>query len=225
MQTGNIDFIYKNKLDKACFQHDMAYGKSKDLAKITESDKVLKDKTFKIASDTKYDGYQKGLASMVYNFFDKKSSSGSGAATEPNYQLANEFYNNLFKRFWKINNIVIYSTYNEEKAVVAERFIRTLKNKLFQHMIAVSKNVYFDVLDDIANNYKTTVYRSIKMKPIDLASDSYDKHNEDLMKEIPNLKLVIMAEFQNTRTFLLQDTLQIGQNKLLLLVKLKRQLH
>ena len=66
MQTGNTDFIYRNELDKACFKHDMAYDKSKDLAKRTQSDKVLRDKTFKIASDSKYDGYQRGLASMVY---------------------------------------------------------------------------------------------------------------------------------------------------------------
>ena len=65
MQTGNTDFIYKNELDKACFQHDMTYGKSKDLVRRTQSDKVLKDKTFKIASDPKYDDYQRGLASMV----------------------------------------------------------------------------------------------------------------------------------------------------------------
>ena len=82
MQTGNTDFIYKNELDKACLQH-MAYGKSKDLLKRTQSDKVLKDKAFKIASDSKYDGHQRGLASMVYKFFDKKSS-GSGIANEPN---------------------------------------------------------------------------------------------------------------------------------------------
>ena len=72
MQTGNIDFIYRNELDKACFQHDLAYGKSKDLAKRAQSDKVLRDKAFKIASGQKYDGYQRGLASMVYKFFDKK---------------------------------------------------------------------------------------------------------------------------------------------------------
>ena len=88
MQTGNTNFIYKHQLDKACFQHDMAYGKSKDLAKRTRSDKVLRDKTFKIASDPKYDGYQRGLASMVCNIFDKKSS-GNGVA-EPHYQLANK---------------------------------------------------------------------------------------------------------------------------------------
>ena len=69
MKTGNTDTIYRNELDKACFQHDMTYGKSKDLVKRTQSDKVLKDKAFKIASNPKYDGYQRGLASMVYNSF------------------------------------------------------------------------------------------------------------------------------------------------------------
>ena len=64
VQTGNKDFIYNNELDKACFQHDMAYGKSKDLAKRTQSDKVLRDKRFKISSDPKYDSYQRGPASM-----------------------------------------------------------------------------------------------------------------------------------------------------------------
>ena len=56
MQTGTTDFIYKNELDKVYFQHDMAYGKSKDLVKRIQSDKVLKDKAFKIASDSKHDG-------------------------------------------------------------------------------------------------------------------------------------------------------------------------
>ena len=72
MQTGNTDFIYKNELDKACFQHDMAYGKSKVLAKRTRSEKVFTNKAFRIANDPKYDGYQRGLASMVYKIFDKK---------------------------------------------------------------------------------------------------------------------------------------------------------
>ena len=75
MQTGNTNFIYKNELDKACFQHDMVYGKSKDLVKRTQSDKILRDKVFKIASDPKCDCYQRRLASMVYKFFDKKSAS------------------------------------------------------------------------------------------------------------------------------------------------------
>ena len=81
METGNTDFTYRNELDKACFQHDIAYGKIKDLAKRTQPDKVLRDKAFKIANNPKYYGYQKGLASIVYKFFDKKSS-GSCIANE-----------------------------------------------------------------------------------------------------------------------------------------------
>ena len=77
MQTGNTNFIHRNELDKACFQHDMAYGISKDLVRRTQSDKVLKDKAFKIADNPNYDVYQRGLASMVYKFFDK-NSKGSG---------------------------------------------------------------------------------------------------------------------------------------------------
>ena len=98
MQTWNTNFIYKNELDKACFQHNIAYGKSKDFVKRTQSGKVLKDKAFKIASNPKYDGYQRGLASMVYKFFDKKSS-GSGIANEPNYQLANELHKPIIRKF------------------------------------------------------------------------------------------------------------------------------
>ena len=71
MQTGNTDYIYKNNLDKVCFQHDMAYGKYKDLNKITQLDKVLRIKAFEIASNPKYNGYQRGLASVVYKFLDK----------------------------------------------------------------------------------------------------------------------------------------------------------
>ena len=104
MQTGNTNFIYRNEFDMACFQHDMAYGKSKDLAERAQSEKVLRDKAFRIASDPKYDGYQRGLASMVYKFFDKKSaslnkSSGSGIANEPNYQLANELHKPIIRKF------------------------------------------------------------------------------------------------------------------------------
>ena len=98
MQTGNTNFIHRNKLYKACSQHDMAYGKSKDLVKITQSDKVLKDQTFKIASNPKCDGYQRGLVSMVYKFFDKKSK-GSEIANESNYQLANELHKTIIRKF------------------------------------------------------------------------------------------------------------------------------
>ena len=86
-ETGDTNYIYKSELDKACFEHNMAYGDFKDLKRRTFSDKVLRDKAFNIAKNSKYDGYQRGLASMVYRFFGKKSASlsdksvsGSGVA-------------------------------------------------------------------------------------------------------------------------------------------------
>ena len=79
----------------------------------------------------------------------------------------------------------MYSTYNEGKSFVAERFIRALKNKILKHMTAVSKNVYFEVLDNIADKYNNTVHRSIKMKPINVTSDSYAEYNEDSNEKDP----------------------------------------
>ena len=108
----------------------------------------------------------------IVNAFQKIISKGR----KPNkiwVDQGGEFYNNLFKRFLKINNIEMYSTYNEGKSVVAERFIRTLKNKIFKHITAISKNVYFDVLDDIVNKYNNTVHKTIKIKLVDVTSYSY----------------------------------------------------
>ena len=78
----------------------MAYGKSKDLLRRTQSDKILRNKAFKIASDPKYDGYQRGLAPMVYKFLDKKSS-GSGIINEAIYQLADELHKSIIRKFKK----------------------------------------------------------------------------------------------------------------------------
>ena len=107
-QTGDSRYIYKNELDKAFFQHDMAYGDFKDLEKRTAADKVLRDKAFNIAKDPKYDGYQRGLASMVYKFFDKKTK-GSGVTTLSNEsaikstpqieQLTDELHKPIIRKF------------------------------------------------------------------------------------------------------------------------------
>ena len=276
MQIGDTNYVYKNELDKACFQHDLAYGKYKDLEKRPQSDKVLKDKAFEIANNPKYNGCQRGLASMVYKFFDKKSK-GTGIKNEikQNQQSANElhepiirkfkkrkvyssfkdniwgvdladmqlickynkgighllcvidlfsknvvtlkdkkgativnvfqsildnserkpnkiwidhkyeFYNTHFKKWLKDNNIEMYSTHNEGKSVVAERFIRTLKNKIYKHMTATSKNVCFDVLDDIVDEYNNRYHKTIKMKPIDVKNDSFAEYNEESNENDP----------------------------------------
>ena len=100
-----------------------------------------------------------------------------------------EFYNNLFKRFLQYNNIEMYSTVNKGKSVVAKKFIRTLKKKPFKHMTAVSKNVYFDVLDDIVNKRNNTVHRVIKIKPVDVTSDFYAEYDEDSHEKDPKSKV------------------------------------
>ena len=82
----------------------------------------------------------------------------------------------------------MYSAYHEGKSAVAERVIRTLKNKIFKCMTAVSKNYYFDVLDDIVNRYNNTVHGTIKMKPIEVTSDSYTEYNEDSNVTKPKFK-------------------------------------
>ena len=199
----------------------MAYGKSKALAKRTQSGKFSRDKAFKIASDPKYDGYQRGLPSMVYTFFDKKSS-GSGAATDPTYQLANELhmqiiikykrrkvYSSFRENIWVVDlaDMQSLSKYNKEikyllcaidffskyalvvplkhkrRISIVNVFQKILSkhkpnkiwvdqggefyNNLFKrflkissidkHMTAVPKNVYFGVLDDIADKYNNTI--------------------------------------------------------------------
>ena len=117
----------------------------------------------------------------------------------------------------------MYSTCNEGKSVVAERFIRTLKKKIFKHMTAISKNVYFGVLDSIVHKYNNVGHKSIKMKPIDVQCDFYAECNDYFNKKDPKLKVGDYARISKYKTFLLKDTLKIGQKKFLLLVKLKIQ--
>ena len=278
MGTGDTRHIYKTDLDKdiTCFQHDMAYGGFKDLTKRAQSDIVLKNKALKIARNPKYNGYERGLTSMVFKFLNSKSK-GSGLKENledsvKNSQLADEvhkpivrkfkkgrvyfsfkdniwgvdlanmqliskhnkviryllcvielfskyawaapfkdkndwvgpfkdkndwvapfkdkkgvsivnafqkvldsskrkpneikradqgseFHNNVFKTWLKGNDISMYSTYNEGKSVVAERFIKTLKDNIYKHMTTISKNVYFDVLDDIVDEYNNPEFK------------------------------------------------------------------
>ena len=113
-RTGDTRYIYRNELDKACFQHDSAYADHKDLINRTEADKVLRDKAYDIASNPKYDGYQRGLASMVYKLFDKKST-GSGFkklknATCSSSILADEPHKPIIR---KVNKRKVYSQFKD----------------------------------------------------------------------------------------------------------------
>ena len=124
----------------------------------------------------------------IVNAFQKIASKGR----KPNKIWVNkgsEFENYLFKRVLKKINIKMYSIYNQGKSVVAEKFIRALKNKIYKHMTAVLNNFYCDVLDDIIKKYNNKVHRTIKMKPIDVTSDSYAAYNEDSNENDPKFKV------------------------------------
>ena len=123
---------------------------------------------------------KKGIS--IVNAFDKIIKQSN--RRKPNkiwVDQGSEFYNRVFKKWLSDKNIIMYSTYNEGKSVVAERFIRILKNKLYKHMTASGKNVYYDVLDDIVNKYHNTKHSTIKMKPIDVKNNKrvyIDEHNK-----------------------------------------------
>ena len=135
-----------------------------------------------------------------------------------------EFYNQSFKDFLKINNIEMYSTYNEGKSVVAERFIRTLKNKIFKHMTAISKNVYFDVLDDIVNKYNNTVHRTIKMKPIDVTSDSYAEYNEDSNVTKPKFKVGDHVRISKYKNIFAKGSTPNWSEEVFVVIKIKKKI-
>ena len=111
-----------------------------------------------------------------------------------------ESCNKNFKKWLKDNNIEIYSTHNWGKSVVAERFIRTLKNKIYKHMTAISKNVYYDLFVDIVDKHNNTYHKTIKMKSIDVKSDSFAEYNEESNEKDPKFKVgdhVRISKYKN----------------------------
>ena len=201
MQSGNTDFIYKNELGKACFQHDIAYGKSKDLVKRTQSDKVLRDKAFKIASNPKYDGYQKELASMVYKFFDKKSS-GSGITNEFNYELANELHKPIIKKLKK----KVYSSFKDNTWGVDLADMQSLRkiNKGFKYLLSAidlfSKYAWVIPTKDrkgtsIVNAFKKII--SKERKPNKIWVDQGSEFNNQSFKDFLRINNIDMYSTYN----------------------------
>ena len=126
---------------------------------------------------------KKGIS--ILNAFDKIRKQFNRKPNKIWVDEGGEFCNNIFKKWLSDNDIIMYSTYNEGKSVAAVRFIRTLKSKLYKHMTATGKNVYYDVLDDVVNKYNNTKHSTIKMKPIDVRDNKrvyIDEHNEKLSR-------------------------------------------
>ena len=119
-RTGDARYIYRNELDKACFQHDSAYADHKDLINRTEADKVLRDKAYDMASNPEYNGYQRGLANMVYKFFDKKSTDSGfkklkntaepSALARSSSKLADKRHKPIIRKF---NKRKVYSQFKD----------------------------------------------------------------------------------------------------------------
>ena len=136
-RTGDTRYIYRNELDKACFQHDSAYADHKDLINRTKADKVLRDKAYNIASNPKYDCYQRGLASMVYKFFDKKLvGSGINTIKSSCSIFADELHKPIIKKFKKRK---VYSQFKDNIWGEDLAYMQSLsrKNKGIKYLLCV----------------------------------------------------------------------------------------
>ena len=137
--------------------------------------------------------------SSIVNAFQKILNSSKRKLNKIWVDHGSQFNNNFFKKWLKDNDISMYSTFNEGKSVVAEKFIKTLKNKLYKPMKAISKNVYYDVLDDIVDEYNNTYHKTIKMKPVDVGDNSFAEYNETFNENDPEFTvgdLVRISKFK-----------------------------
>ena len=160
---------------------------------------------------------KKGIS--IINAFNKIIKQSNRKPNKIWVDQGGEFYNRVFKKWLSDNGIIVYSTFNEGKSVVAERFIRTLKDKLYKHMTAINKNVYYDVLDDIVNEYNNTKHNTIKMKLKDVKDDNNREYIDEYNKKVVDLMEVIELEYLNLKIYSLKDILLIGVEKYSLLIK------
>ena len=133
--------------------------------------------------------YKRKKGVSIVNAFQKILDDSTRKPNKAWVDKRSEFYNSSVKKWLKDNDIEMYSIHNEGKSVVAERFIRTLKNKIYKYMTAISKNVYIDKLDDIVNEYNNTYHRTIKMKPVDVKDNTYINFEKEVNNKDPKFKI------------------------------------
>ena len=141
---------------------------------------------------------KKGIS--IVNAFQKILKESNRKPNKIWVDKGSEIYNNSFKKWLQDNDIVIYSTNNKEKSVVAERFIRTIKNKICKYMTSISKNVYIDKLDDIVKKYNNTYHTSIKMKPVDVKGNTYIDFKKEVNDKNPKFKVgdhAVISKYKN----------------------------
>ena len=138
--------------------------------------------------------------SIIVNAFQKKLKEPDRKPNKIWVDKGSEFYNNYFKKWLQDNDIVMYSTNNEGKSVVAERLIRTLKTKIYKYMTVISKKGYIDKLDDTVKEYNNTYHTSIKMKPVNVKYDTYINFQKEINHKDPKFKVgdhVRISKYQN----------------------------
>ena len=124
----------------------------------------------------------------IVNVFQKILKESNRRPNKIWVDKGSEFYKSSFKKWWKDNDTEMYSIHNEGKSVVSERFIRTLKNKIYKYMTLMSKNVYIDKLDDIVDEYNNTYHKTINMKPVDVKGNAYIDFENKVNDKDPKLK-------------------------------------
>ena len=229
-QTGDTRYIYRNELDKACFQQDSAYADHKDLINRTEADKVLRHKAYDIASNPEYDGYQRGLASMVYNFFDKKSTAepsslermGSRMAKSSSSILADELHKPVIKTF---NKRKVYSQLKDNIWGVDLADMQSLsrKNKGIKYLLCAidlySKYAFVVPLKDkqgisIVSAFNKIIKQSNR-KPnkiwVDQGSEFY---NNVFKKWLSDNNIIMYSTYNEGKSVVVERLIRTLKNKL-----------
>ena len=166
---------------------------------------------------------KKGIT--ITNAFQKILKESSRKSNKIWVQKGSELYHRSMKSWLEKNAIGIYSTDNEGKSLVAKRFIRTLKNKIYKHMTSISENIYIDKLDDMVNKYNNAYPSTIRMKLFDVKSNTYIDSSKKIMMKILNLKLMILLEHQNIKNIFAKDYVPNWSKEILSLKKLKTLCH
>ena len=157
--------------------------------------------------------YKKGIS--IVNAFQKILNDLASKLNKICIDKESEFYNSPFKKWLKDDDIEMYLIHNEEKSVVAKRFIRTLKTKIYKYMTSKSKNVYINKLDDIVNVYNNIYHRTIKMKPVDVKDNTYIDYSKELNEKNPEFEVGDHVRISKYKNILLNNTLQTILKKFL----------
>ena len=155
------------------------------------------------------------LGITITNAFQKVLDESNRKPNKIRVDKGNELYNRSMKLWLEKNNIEIYSTHNEGKSVIAERFIRTLKNKIYKYIASIWKNVHIDKLDDIVDEYNSTYNSTVKMKAVDVNWSSYIDSSKENNNKGTWFKIGDIVKTSKYKNIFAKITLQIGLKKFL----------